>query len=451
MNNKPTLDNCHLGICVKSLLFILLELFHNFSSSAQDCDKVLRDGIFNTTSINSSLDATKTLNEYIYASDFSTHQQAIDAGLSVGMVIYGVPLEIGGTFSKEQKDEWRRINQQYRNETSSVAEKYNALMKFASAELLDAWNRCIENVVVSRVGLSGWIQELDPSLAILHITWIPMAGDTGPAPKVTGSSVVGGYRSDNPNLPILPINYTLIQGANGNLVSLTRKPTESLIIVINTTRGDVSCILKAFPKPIISLFSLSKSRINEGETASLTWNVSNKPTHVNIDNGIGDVQPNGSITLTPSKNTTYKITAANNSGSVSSFVTIYVTPIPPPPPVLVSASVVFNVTDDDKDGDTRVSVYVKSGGNTVAQWSGTDGHWNDNSTHGPYGFTIVERIRKDQLIGPGQAVLVESPNGHDEWHFNWNINLNFSDGSQKQYNWAGNVDYDRNTLTNPLP
>ncbi|MCF2221512.1 hypothetical protein H9Q08_19790 [Chryseobacterium sp. PS-8] len=62
----------------------------------------------------------------------------------------------------------------------------------------------------------------------------------------------------------------------------------------------------------------------------------------------------------------------------------------------------------------------------------------------------MSSIRKDQLIGGGQVVLIELPNGHDEWHFNWSITLNFSDKTSKRYDWFGDVDYDRNTLTNPI-
>lgn len=427
---------------------IVLFQFLTTTLLAQDCDQVLKDGVFNTTTINSSTDVSKTFYEYIYSADFSTHQQAIDAGLSVGTVVYGVPLQIGGTFSKQQKDQWRSTHQQYKNETMTSSQKYSALMKYASPDILEAWSTCITNMTASRVGLYGWLQEVSPSSAILHITWIPMAGDNGASPKVTNSSMSGGFRSDNPNSPVLPVGYTLLQGATGNLVSIARRANEDLVIVVNTSRGDVPCYLKAYPKPSILNFSTTATTIDFGSSASLSWTTS-KATQVTIDNNVGSVQSNGSVNVSPQSTTTYKITASNSSGSVNSYVTINVTPAPP---VLTGGSVSFRVTDDDKDDNTSVSVYIKAGGNTVASWSGSDGHWDDNSSHGPYGFSGISPIRKDQVIGPGQMVLVESPSGHDEWHFNWSITLTFSDGSTKRYDWdGGNVDYDRTTISKPLP
>lgn len=53
--------------------------------------------------------------------------------------------------------------------------------------------------------------------------------------------------------------------------------------------------------------------------------------------------------------------------------------------------------------------------------------------------------------GSSSVQLIEGPSGHDEWHFNWSIELTFSDGSVKRYDFGGgNVDHDRTTLTKPL-
>ncbi len=428
------------------LLTLLICSFLYSTTFAQDCDQVLKDGVFNQTTINSNSSLQTSFYEYIYSQDFSTHQEAIDAGISIGTVVYGVPLQIAGTFSKQQKDEWRSTHQQYKNSTLSKSDIYSALMRFASPDILDAWTTCIINNAPSRVGLYGWIQEVSSTSAILHLTWLPMAGDNGESPVVVGSSVSGGFRSDNANGSVLPVNYKFLQGANGNLVQLMRKPNEALVVVINTTRGDISCSLKAVSKPEIINFQTSKSTIDYGESAFLNWNVS-KATQVLIDNGIGTVSSNGSLSVSPTIATQYKLAATNVSGTVNGFVTLHVNPLPP---TLVSGNVDFNTTDDDKDDDTRVTVYIKSGGNTYAQWSGTEGHWDNNSHHGPYGLSMTSTIRKDQLIGAGQAVLIESPNGHDEWHFNWTVILNFSDGTSKRYDWGGNVDYDRTTLSNPI-
>lgn len=414
---------------------------------AQDCDEVLKDGVFNSTTISTSSESEKSFYQYIYSTDFTTHQEAMDAGISIGVPVYGVPVEIGGKFSKQQKDEWKRTHQEYKNETLTTSQKYNAVFKFASPDILEKWLEC-RNHPKERPGLSGWIEELSTTSAVLHITWIPIAGDRGLAPKVLTSPIIGGYRSEDMKTIAFPTNYKLLQGANGNLVALTRKTNETLIIVVHTTRGDISCVLKAPAKPRITIFRSNPDEVMFGESSTLIWSTS-KSDQVSIDNGIGNVASNGSFKVTPESTTTYKITATNTAGSINEQATVKVKP---QPPVLTGGSVSFHVTNDDKDDNTTISVYIKAGGNTVAQWSGSDGHWDDNSDHGPYKFTIVSAIMKDQLIGPGQMVLVESPSGHDEFHFNWSITLTFSDGTSKRYDWdGGNVDWDRTTISKPLP
>src|ERR1043165_9821899 len=82
------------------------------------------------------------------------------------------------------------------------------------------------------------------------------------------------------------------------------------------------------------------------------------------------------------------------------------------PVVLTGASVSFPTTDEDKDGDTFVTVNVMAGPRAVATLGGTFGHFNDNSNAGPFGLAVVEPIRKDALVGAGRAQLIESPNGH---------------------------------------
>jgi hypothetical protein len=41
---------------------------------------------------------------------FSGHDEALNAGLSVGTVVYGVPLKIGGTFDQRKVDQWKDDN-----------------------------------------------------------------------------------------------------------------------------------------------------------------------------------------------------------------------------------------------------------------------------------------------------------------------------------------------------
>ena len=84
-------------------------------------------------------------------------------------------------------------------------------------------------------------------------------------------------------------------------------------------------------KPEIGSFSAEPSRIERGQASTLRWSVGNA-TDISIDNGVGEVQNNGSRQVTPSNSTTYTLTAKGPGGTDSRSVSVEVSVPPPPPP-----------------------------------------------------------------------------------------------------------------------
>ena len=80
------------------------------------------------------------------------------------------------------------------------------------------------------------------------------------------------------------------------------------------------------PPPSIASFSTDKSIMTKMQTARLSWEV-NWAATVNIDQGIGEVDPSGSLSVMPAETTTYTLTATNASGSTTETTTITVEPI----------------------------------------------------------------------------------------------------------------------------
>jgi uncharacterized protein (TIGR03437 family) len=77
--------------------------------------------------------------------------------------------------------------------------------------------------------------------------------------------------------------------------------------------------------PVINSFTVSPSSISAGQSATLSWSVSNASS-VSIDNNIGSVANSGVESVAPNSTTTYTITAVNSAGlSVSQSVTLTVT------------------------------------------------------------------------------------------------------------------------------
>jgi hypothetical protein len=84
-------------------------------------------------------------------------------------------------------------------------------------------------------------------------------------------------------------------------------------------------------EPVINLFMAHPMNVTEGDSVELTWNVWGADT-VYIDQGVGSVDKQGSITVNPVADITYVITATNGMGLVTDQVNISVEPYSPPLP-----------------------------------------------------------------------------------------------------------------------
>jgi hypothetical protein len=85
-------------------------------------------------------------------------------------------------------------------------------------------------------------------------------------------------------------------------------------------------------KPSINSFTATPSIISPGGSSTIEWSVTGVD-FARID-PIGDVFADGSIDVSPSKTTVYRLTATNAAGTSTATVTVTVTVtvIPPPPP-----------------------------------------------------------------------------------------------------------------------
>jgi len=74
------------------------------------------------------------------------------------------------------------------------------------------------------------------------------------------------------------------------------------------------------PQPTITLVA-DPDILSPGSSSKLSW-ASTNATSVAIDNGLGNVELNGSLTVTPTQNTTYTAVAAGVTGTTMATVTI---------------------------------------------------------------------------------------------------------------------------------
>jgi serine/threonine protein kinase len=79
--------------------------------------------------------------------------------------------------------------------------------------------------------------------------------------------------------------------------------------------------------PEIIQFSVDKEVIISGQKGRLSWNVVNARS-IEINNGIGKVSKKGSISICPSQNTIYKLSASGHAGNVEQEISVKIFPTP---------------------------------------------------------------------------------------------------------------------------
>jgi hypothetical protein len=97
-------------------------------------------------------------------------------------------------------------------------------------------------------------------------------------------------------------------------------------------------------------------------------------------------------------------------------------------PTLTSVEAKFDTTTDNKNGDSKLDVYIKNReGQEVAKSEGNEGVWDKHSSHS---VTLqVEGNPTKATVVKGSILLTFHPHGADDWKFNYKVTLTFSDNS----------------------
>lgn len=133
--------------------------------------------------------------------------------------------------------------------------------------------------------------------------------------QISGNSLSGVFFPDHPDGELHPFSATV----SGNTItgfSPGEFPGESLTFTI-TRSGAPSA-----PPQVLSFIATPRS-IRAGQSTTLSWST-DAATSVTIDNGVGNQASSGSLTVTPSANTTYTLTATQGTQSVTASVSVEV-------------------------------------------------------------------------------------------------------------------------------
>lgn len=413
-----------------------------YAQNAQDCSALMRFGIYDKFQTLTAESRYRQIRDFLASDQFSTRQQAESKAASLGLNIVDVlGLTLGGSSSSSNFEQWRQALLR-----TSFEEARNAGLRSESVERISSTITELVGRCIGQRGLHVYvIPSNDQQGFSFTVDFVPLSDET---PRARGSIAVRPSSVAATCAPAGRFDQPLDIGPQGVSFSCRRLSTDTVQITVNSNQGSPVVNYERYvaPTPVIS-FTTSDDEIDAGRSATLRWDVQNA---LRVQLGNTDVPSTGSQTISPNTTTEYTLRVTSLDGRTTSSAKRV--SVRPPPPTFSGAQVWFHTTNNDKDRDTRVTVAIKCAGNTIASWSGVEGRWPDNSDRGPYALQVVEQPRKSAVLGVCQVVLVESPNGHDEWHFHWALELSFSDGSKKRFDWNdGNVDHDRATVTKPLP
>jgi len=138
--------------------------------------------------------------------------------------------------------------------------------------------------------------------------------------------------------------------------------------------------VKKAPKPPVAAIHAASTSLNKGETTTLEWAAENAGKVV-IEPYVGEVDPKGSIEVSPEESVTYIITAIGPGGEVTAEAHIVVEDVPAP-------SVSLYLEDAS----------VKRGGSTVLSWSSE--HADTLAIEPDIGEVEVEGSRQ---VSPGKT------------------------------------------------
>lgn len=145
-----------------------------------------------------------------------------------------------------------------------------------------------------------------------------------------GVSVLTWDVSDADNVTMEP-GFGAVNSSGSMSVSPAETTTYKLIASGDRKEKVVMCTVTVKEEDLlISSFDASPDSIRSGESAVLSWHVSGV-SNVTIEPDIGTVEPAGTLNVSPSTTTSYKLTASNGDKEDVAYCTVTVEESPLPP------------------------------------------------------------------------------------------------------------------------
>jgi hypothetical protein len=153
-----------------------------------------KDGLYDVLRTWSGSDFQQAIDEYVSHKEYKTHDEALADGFSLRTKIYGVPLEVGRSFTKEQRDAWLLDYQKRRSEFTHRSE-YTVFEKLTLNKVaLREVSHCITRTTNTFGVNADLLQVGDCNLKVY--TWYRPNATFDLPPRFLGLSVTGGQCKD---------------------------------------------------------------------------------------------------------------------------------------------------------------------------------------------------------------------------------------------------------------
>jgi hypothetical protein len=106
-------------------------------------------------------------------------------------------------------------------------------------------------------------------------------------------------------------------------------------------------------------------------------------------------------------------------------------------PTMTSATATFTTLDHGKDADSQLSVQLlRSNGELAAEMQSVGTQFNDHASIPPFAFSLAGPFTTND-VDDGQLRLRLNADGDDDFTFNLQVTLRFSDGTTRNFFWRG--------------
>lgn len=219
----------NIALLVAGIVLLLGPYSPAFGQAPDRCNDILKDGLFNLDQQWDEVQESAEYRDWQCSSSFKTHDEAIDAGLNVGFAVYGVPIQVGGTWSEDEKRSWKNENCSAAARNRSFASATYRLVRTVSPTLVEAWSSCMSSHYSTEA--LGCDLSKEGSAFVFSARWKRTRGeDLAGAPEVTEWYVTGGRCE-----PAIARASEIGEGGRRTVCSASSQG--DMVILLETNRG----------------------------------------------------------------------------------------------------------------------------------------------------------------------------------------------------------------------